>query len=400
MFCPECGIKNVKNAKFCAECGSKIIDDRPKIKVIGPLNNTKKPMTKKAKLVISISVILCVLIIAFFGICSAKFTPSKIAEGYFVALKDKNVDELYKYLDVKNSGFTNKKLFEKVYDGKKENIINYSVVDEVESADGLNALVTINYTKKGSNKVSSETISLIKEKSKKYFFFNDWKISNESSMIIENNKFNVPKDSVLSLEGIKVDKKYLKNEKDAEYDTYVIPELFAGKYNVTINLKNKLKLEEDVKVSSVGANNLTNLKLEGSIENKLEKDFPNIIEKLYEDAIKDKTFDDVKKDYNYGDANLESFEESYNHFVDYLSDSLTKFKVIDVDIENIKVTSDGYLYVTVDVDYEYTLNYSFLGEEKVKTKESDDIMYFTFDYFKDNFKLIDISSMSSYFSKY
>jgi len=168
MFCPECGIKNVKNAKFCAECGSKIIDDRPKIKVIGPLNNTKKPMTKKTKIIISISVILCVLIIAFFGICSAKFTPSKIAEGYFVALKDKNADELYKYLDVKNSGFTNKKLFEKVYDGKKDNIINYSVVDEVESADGLNALVTINYTKKGSNKVSSETISLIKEKSKKY----------------------------------------------------------------------------------------------------------------------------------------------------------------------------------------------------------------------------------------
>ena len=398
MFCPECGTKNEKNAKFCAECGSKIIDDRPQIKVIGPSN--KKPLTKKAKIIISIVVILSIGLITFFSICSNKFKASSIAEGYFVALKDKDAEALYKYLDVENNEFTSKKIFEKVYDGKKENIINYSVVDEAASADGLNALVTINYTKKGSNKTSSETISLVKEKSKKYLFFNNWKISDESSMIVENNKFNVPKGSTLSLEGIKVDKKYLKNDRDSKYDTYVIPELFIGKYNVVITLKNGLKLEEKVKVSSVGTNNLTDLKLEDSVEKILKKELPSIIDNLYDAAIEDKEFNDIKKDYEYENANLESFEESYKQFMDYLSDSLTQFKVTDIDIENIKVTSEGYLYVTADVDYEYTLNYSFLGEEKTKTKESDDIMYFTFDYFKDNFKLIDISSMTSYFSKY
>lgn len=398
MFCPECGSKNEKYAKFCGECGAKIIDDSPKAKVIGPSN--KKPMKKKTKIILAIIVIICASLIVFFGVGINKFKASSVAKEYFIALKDKDESKLYKYLDVKDSGFTIKKIFEKVYNGDKENIINYSVVEEAASADGLNALVTINYTKKGSSKKYSETISLFKEKSKKLFFFDNWKISNESSMLVENNKFNVPKNSELILEGIKVDKKYLKNSKNSEYDTYVIPELFIGKYSVKVILKNGLQLTENVKVDSVGANNLTDLKLDNSIEKTLEKDLPSIIEKLYGSAIEDKDFSEIKTDYEYEGANLDSFEESYNHFVDYLSDSLKEFKVTDIDIENIKVTSDGLLYVTVDVDYEYTLNYSFFGEEKNKTDESDDVMYLTFDYVKDNFKLVDISSMASYFSKY
>lgn len=402
MFCPECGKKNEKGAKFCEHCGAKMEDNtsnaKPTSKEKKPIN--KKSMSKKCKIILGIVIVLAILLIIFFCVFGSKYKPSKIAEEYFVALMNEDTDKLYQYLDVSNKDFTTKKIFKKVYDVEDEEILNYSVQSETKSADGLSTTVTINYTLKGDSKVSTENIYLVKEKGKKLLFFDNWQISDRNSMVVEDAEFRAPKGSTITIEGIKVDKKYLKNSSSSSYDNYVIPQMFVGDYDITVNLKNGIILKDDVKISGSGTTNLTNLEVDESIEKNLEKSLPNIIDTLYKSAIDKKSFDDIKENYKYGEADLDGFKNAYEDFSDYISDSLTKFTVKEVDIEKTNITSDGLLYVTADVEYEYTLDYEFSGEKQTKTKESSDIMYFTLDYVKNEFKLVDMSSMATYFSRY
>ena len=77
----------------------------------------------------------------------------------------------------------------------------------------------------------------------------------------------------------------------------------------------------------------------------------------------------IKGHNKYENSDLSKLEESYNDFVDSLSDTLVKFKVSEIDILSCEVTNQGYLNVTVDVEYDYTVKYSFLGQEETKEKE-------------------------------
>ena len=97
---------------------------------------------------------------------------------------------------------------------------------------------------------------------------------------------------------------------------------------------------------------------------------------------------------------MSKLEESYNDFVDSLSDTLVKFKVSEIDIFSCEVTNQGYLNVTVDVEYDYTVKYSFLGNEETKEKDSEDKMNFVFDYSNNEYKLVDFNGLATYFSRY
>lgn len=412
MYCPDCGKKNDNEANFCGYCGTKLVSNVKKVKVKDsqksnpkPKKNITKPTEKKkvsikSKIVIAILAILVILLIVFFCVFGGKCKASKVAEGYFVALMNKDTDSLYQYLEVDNKDFTSKKLFEKIYEGEKEKLVNYSVQKEDKSVNGLSTSVTIDYTLEGDSKESSKTIYLIKGKYKKFLFFDNWQISDENSIIVEDVVFKVPKGATITLEGVKVNKKYLENMGSSSYDRYAIPKMFKGKYDVNVKLKNGIILKGEVKVNNSGTINLTNLDVDENTEKKLEKQLPSIIEDLYKSAMDDKSFYDIKKSYEYSKADLDDLEESYEDFANYISDTLTKFTVKNVDVEGCKITSKGYLYIEANVEYEYTLDYEFLGEKQTKTKETEDTMYFTFDYVKGEFKLVDMSSMATYFSRY
>ena len=386
MFCGECGKKNEKGAKFCEECGAKLQNDvKGEIKDFG---------SKNKKLII----LICALVVVIFGIYNfliGKYGPEAVAKDYFLAVMNADADSIYDYLDIKEGKFTSKKIFKKVFNVQKEDLVNYSVSSFEKSSDGLTATAHINYTLKGKSSSESTDINLVHDKKNKFLIFENWKISDRFMETVNDFEITVPKDSIVTIEGVKLDKKY-KTDGTKGTDLYKIPEMFKGKYDVIVTLKNGLTLEDDVNVTSYGSASLNNLKLSSSDEKKLEKKLPDVIGKLYQDAIDKKSFEDVKKDYEYDGSDLSKLESSYSYFMKAISaGGLKTFKVKKVNINNVKY-DDGIIKVTADVDFDYTSSYKILDKEKESSGNNSDIMYFDFDYSKE-FKLVNISSMAKLF---
>ena len=393
MFCPECGKKNVEGAQFCEHCGAKIAEES---KTVSP-PKPRKPMKKKTIIIISVCVALVVILVAGGLILSNNFKPSKIATDYFVALMNGDTDKIYDYINVPDSEFTTKKIFKEVVDAEKEDLVNYQVVKEEKSTDGLSAQVTISYTLEGRTNPLESTIYLIKDKNNKMLIFDNWKISDGSSLVGEDYEFTVFKDASVKLEGVEVPEKYKEESSSSRYDTYVIPAIFKGEYDAEVTLKSGLKTTDKLNTAGYDSS-LTSFELSKDTEKELATSVKDYTSKLYKAALEQKSFDDIKKDYEYKNADLDDLEDAYDYFVSSIKNSgLTAFTLTDAEVDRYSINSDGYLYVTATIDYKYTVK-SYFSDETV-SKSDDDTVYLTFDY-SDGFKLVDASSLTSYFSRY
>lgn len=385
MFCEECGQKNAKGSKFCGSCGAKLIS-RKEFK-----------LDSKSKKLSIMAFVILLLIFGCYSFLSIKYSPKEIAKDYFLATMNANSDMIYHYLNIEDKGFTSKKIFNKVYKITKKNLVNYSVVSSEKSSDGLTATVKINYTLSDDSSVKDTSINLIKNSKNKYLIFENWEIADKFVDTVSDFELKVPKNSKVMVEDIYLSKKYKEKNSSSLEDVYKLPELFKGKYNVSITLENGLKLVNDVTVSSYARVGISDLKLSSSDVKVLERKLPDMIEGLYASAVEGKSFDDIKKNYEYDGCNLDDFEKAYTSFMKTVHDgNLKKLEVKKVSISSSRY-ADGLLKITADVDFKYVVSSKLLGDEKETSSDSDDTMYFTFDYYKGDFKLVNISSMVKFF---
>lgn len=393
MFCPECGKKNAYDAKFCEFCGVKIAEES---KVILP-KKPKKPMKKKTKIIIIVVIVLVFVLGGGGLILSNNFKPSKIATEYFEALINNDTDKIYDYINIPENEFTTKEIFKKVVETEDADVVNYQMVSEEKSSDGLSAQVTFSYTVEGRQNPLTQTIYLVKDKKNKLLIFDNWKISDGSSLVEEDYEITTFKDATLKLEGVTVDKKYKKDSDDSDYDTFVIPALFKGEYDVQMTLKNGLTTESTLDVGGYSSS-LNTLELSDKDEKSLENTIKEDVKKLYDSAIGNKSFSDIKGDFEYKDSDLSDLEDAYGSFARSIQNNeLKEYNLTSLDVDRISVTDDGYLYVTVNLEYKYTVK-EYFSDDTV-SKSDEDTAYLTFDY-NDGFKLVDMTSLATYFSRF
>ena len=393
MFCPECGKKNENGAQFCEHCGAKIAEES---KVVLP-KAPRKPMKKKTIVIISIVSALVVILVVGGIVLSSNFKPSKIAVNYFVALMNNDTDKIYDYINVPDSEFTTKKMFTEVVDTEKEDLLNYKIVSEEKSTDGLSAQVKISYTLEGDKTPLTTTIYLVKDKKNKLLIFDNWKISDGSSLVEEDYDITVYKGATVKLEGVEVPEKYKEESISQRYDTYVIPAIFKGEYDAEVTLKNGLKTKSVLDTTGYDSS-LTDFELSENEEKELTSSIKDYVSKLYKAALEGKSFDDIKKDYEYKGSDLDELEKAYKSFASSIKNSgLTKYSLKDVEISRYSINTEGYLYVTVNTEYDYTVK-SYFSDETVDN-DDEDTAYLTFDY-SDGFKLVDMTGLATYFSRY
>ena len=298
---------------------------------------------------------------------------------------------------VKIDEFTTKKIFTEVNDNEEEDLVNYQVVSEEISTDGLSAQVKISYTVEGRQTPLTKTIYLVKDKNNKMLIFDNWKISEGSSLVEEDYEITVFKDATLKLEGVEVDKKYKDDSSSDRYDTYVIPALFKGEYDAEVTLKNGLTTESKIDVSGYSSS-INTFELSDKNEKALEESIKENVNKIYKSAIEKKAFSDIKGDFEYKDSDLDDLEDAYTSLARSVQNNdLTAYDVTDIEVDRLSVTEDGYLYVTVSLDYKYSVKEYF--SEDIVSNSDDDTAYLTFDY-NDGFKLVDFTSLSTYFSRF
>ena len=342
MYCSECGKKIKDNSTFCGECGAKVKQEKAKF----DFKNNKIIIC-----VVALVVVLLGLFITFSNITS----PKHIANKYLKATINKDSNALYGLLDLSgNKTFISKNVFKKLVlnNAKDSNIENFKIKDITYSPGKLSAKVVFTYTLKNNGGERTRYIELNKSKDKKFIFFDKWIIKgfDSSSIIVNDYKILVPKDSKVTYEGIKLTKKYLdKNNQNKNIDVYKLPQVFRTKTDVEATLSNGLKVKESVTPNFIFKQyqlKLTSRNISSEDSKKIESVAKDNIDLIYKSAIENKTFNDIKS--NYKAKDLTNLEKSYSNFSKSLNDKSNKLKNItfnDVELSSVSLNSDGFLNV-------------------------------------------------------
>lgn len=414
MFCAECGTKNKSDAQFCESCGHKLENEKPKktvkTKSQATKNATKKEISKKNKIILAIGTIIVVALAIVYFILNNMTKPSTIAEKFFNATMSYDAEAMYEYLDVKESEFTTKEVFKKIIDSSKDEddvptVVNYTVGKSIPATDKLSTTVTITYMLKNSDNSNTLDVKLIKDKNKKWLIFDNWKVNVSGFDIVDDYEIKVMKGSKVKVEGVEVSSKYLnKKESDDSFDVYTMPAMFETTYNIVVTLPIGVDIEDKMRVSegnsytySLSLDNLTD-----EVKTKIQDSVKSSLQTLYDGAKDKKSFDDIKASFEYKDADLSELKEEYEKLTNNISSSITLTSITfsDVKLSRVNINSEGNLYVSTKVSYSYSLTYQSGEETKTNDSKDTDYVYLTFDYADDTFKLIDVSSLNTYFSKY
>lgn len=413
MFCSECGAKNEKGAKFCENCGSPV-NNQIVEKEIGEhiADKKEKPLlSKKGKIILISTVAIVVLLLGSFFTLKSFADPGKLAKEYFNAVVDYNVDKIYSFMEIEKSPYTTKELFKKLMgdgENKKIEIINSKIIEKKLSSNGLTMNITIAYTTKDSKKTDDVTITLIKDKKKKWLFFDNWKLHTEELQTISDSELKVMKDSKITIEGIELDKKYLDSSKTTDkMDVYKLPAMFQTTYKLTAVLPLGMNIEEELEISNYDKTytlELTKEQLSEDTKNKINEAAKKALENIYKGAVENKKFADIKSNFEYKDIDLKELETEYQEIANTLTNATTKltlFTVNTIEIRDLEVSEDGKLDFSVKVDYNYTVSYQdFDGSQKTNQGKNYKYMEVSFVFVDNNFYLTSADDLPDYFSRY
>lgn len=419
MFCGECGTKNEKNAQFCENCGAKLVEEKPVTKNLKSASDPKKTnnesfstklkkMPKKKKILLGVVAAVIVVLIVAYAVISNKLSPKTIAKDYFLAVANVDTDKLYQYMDIEKSEFTNKDMFVKLatrnYDEDDQmKFSNYKIGKVEKNNNGLTATVSISYMIEGEDEPETVKVSLVKQKSKKYLFFDDWRISNNMAVMDTKKDYQIKvlKDTKLTIEGIEVDKKYIDKESSNEtYDVYKMPAMFTEKYEMKLALPLGFEVEDTVNVSNYSSYTfrLDENNLPQNVKKQILETAQTGLQTLYNGAIAKKSFDEIKDVFAYTDADLSALQKTYTSLSNSLS-NLSAIEFTEVALSDFELTEDGYR-AYIKTKYKYTVSYTSGDETKTHDSSSSDSMYIYYAYHNNEFKMIDASSLNTYFSRY
>lgn len=314
----------------------KIIEEKPKkdyFKIFKDwvIKNSKSIITI---LVILIVLILCGKIIGYFN------SPEYIANKYFKAIANNDYSKIYDLIDVDDSALVNEKVLEDKISSLGVDAYKLESIQETED----NALITYKY--EHNNQVYVASVLLRKSMQNKYLVFNNWKV--QSSKVVNNITIKVPVNSVVKVDNTNI-KEFLTESTD-EYDIYTIEEMISGKYNVSIELENGLKAEDEINVASNSTYVVGDIELEDNVKTELQNQLSNYLATLYNNAIGNK---------NYDETGLDKLKDEYV----YLRSSLQNkgYTLTGISFSDITVSSSTYdtmLEVVFSVNCNYNINYN------------------------------------------
>lgn len=237
MFCAECGTKNEDSARFCGRCGARLISNEPISGRVLSMQSESLPdvvmpnlHNKISKWTIAILLEVIVLVVLAYGvkwIGDKYYSAEYVAGKYFETIMEGDLGKAYEYLEVKESDFISKPLFEKTYEpDSRGRLGSYSV--KAESLDDASATVRVTYRVLNESQENTKDIVLLKKAEKKFFIFDNWKV-NPGEDITSDIIIRAPQNASVSMDGIRLGAEYKKSAEDG-FDIYQISQVFSGKH--------------------------------------------------------------------------------------------------------------------------------------------------------------------------
>ena len=412
MFCGECGTKNEKDALFCENCGAKLEHEEKKT-VKKQTNNKKKKETtkrlsKKQKILIIVGCVVLVLLISIYQLGAYLTNPKQIVKSYIDAINNRDYNELYEAANYSgDKTFISKDLYKKEIKDLLDNDIkinNYNIASTTYEDGGLTAKVDANISATNGSDTSTDevTFTLTKLKDKKYLIFDNWTLSNQDLInleVVKNYEINVPKNTEITFNDIKVTDKYLKKSSNKKLDTYSLPQVFAITTKVKFKLASGINLEDELTPSSYNNEyklNITKSDFSSKEQEEIIKAINDGVTKAMEGLTTNKSFDDVKINFasNYNDDLKEEYEDYLSNLADR-NYTISDFKITNTSISYISFDDDYNISVRVKMNYSYTAK----SKEDGETDSDKDYNYYEYSLAYDNgYKLADANGFPSIYA--
>jgi hypothetical protein len=240
MFCPECGVKNEDRYSYCVLCGAQLEDNQPAssfsaAKSLGAFLYMLRSTTIKTKFALT-ALVLSAAMLAFAEIGGAVYAPYAIARGFFEAKASGNWGKAYNYLNLEESDLISKKNFTELFrEDAPKDIFNYSLAEILVDPESRNSLVleyAASYVEKGSSKVHTEMIYLVKNKKKKLLLFDDYDVVIDN-LVATGATLTAPAYVAASIDGVELEKAY-QDESASPIARFTIPPVFTGYHELSL----------------------------------------------------------------------------------------------------------------------------------------------------------------------
>lgn len=374
MFCEECGKKGNAEDVFCEECGTpfakpeeiinqdevstginsstKVItsDDTPNIiNNVAPVTTPKEPikLTKSHMVCFGLLCITIGSLAALYNLASEITTPEYIAESYIEAKETSNFDAMKDFFDAS--------LFDDDIKGVYEQASLAVAIDDIELLSNYYGedYIDYNYRFEYDHNDSTGTgdVSLIKLKSKKWLFFDNWVIDPDYA-IISGTTIQMLEDTVATLGSVNIKDIATKTQKSTNGTViYTLPALLRGNYLLNVDYPFEDSVQYQVVVDYYGINNL---KSAVSVETStlLEERTIETLTDIYLNAANGASFSYLSKKLNL--ANPSYFNE--NQFDLKIKNNLAKVDISNYELSDITTTMSTIMYDTISNNYFVTVS--------------------------------------------
>lgn len=380
MFCEKCGAKNEDGAKFCEECGAALAESEtqksvfvaPKVAegapspAFGGGKTPAKPMSLKSKIILITAGILIVLCGVLYSAGKAMTNPEKIVKRFVESIISQDYAGAYDCLDIGDSELTTKDMFVKVMGNRGEDadlgILNYEIA-EAPAESPLVKNYTVIYTQKNSSGTSSMDVTLVKQASKKWLFYDDYKIA-EDGLVAKNYTITIPAGTEFYIDGVLVSESYKNAEESSETEkVYVLPMVFTGLHEmrVTAPFAEEKVFEEDV--YDGGSVDVYTLELTEAAKTEVSQTAEAFVKDFVTNAVSKQDIDKVQA---YFASNLDS------EYVQELYADLQKYGIDEEGVGIKSVVFNGFKSVpdaeyqagsAYEVQVSFDYNYTALRED-------------------------------------
>lgn len=263
MFCPECGTRNEDDARFCAACGTSLVEFQTQQTPQGqqyqqipqgqgyqqapqqpyqPPRPPKKPVSKAFIAVIFECLLAAGLIVGIVLTLNNKFSPESVALKYWKAVMAHEWGQAYDCCEFPDNGLLTKQMYVNVSaasntgapvqykSARVEKESNWAAGDSDTSGRNTGSYV-IRYMVKGSASEETDYLTLVKTGRKKFLLWDEWKVTPSDSWS-QDVYFEIPVGATLKLNGVEVTDADITEDAYGQYLT--IPYLFTGSYQMEV----------------------------------------------------------------------------------------------------------------------------------------------------------------------
>lgn len=375
MFCPNCGVKNKDDAKFCEECGTRLEATENQVSQVSVVR--EKRTWKKAHIIIGVEALVMVaLLIGFFQYGKKVNSAETVAKNFFVYTMNGDWDSVYDYLDCSEDIFLTKELFvSAMKDEEVDEYSNFSVKVEEEDKDKIGTTVEVSYRSSDSSGDSTMDVELNKQSTKEFLFFDEWKV-NAADYIKQDFTISVLKGAKVSFDGIELGSNYLDAEQDSSsVDCYTIPKVFKGTHTITVTKEGRKTVTQELNRSE-GSYSLSSMELEEELKQELVKQAGDAMKQIFEAAIAGKEFTEIKGLFGTDAEQLSAIEANYNSLMEGIKyvkgeSGVSKLSFTDIEGEcdsydSYYSSGDGQVYVDLSYTYEKTYLRKWYFDEKAE----------------------------------